>query len=336
MATRSYSSRITLKDVARAAGVSTAAVSYALNGTAGVSDEARARIKRIANELGYRPSSSARSLRTGRSRTIGLLVADIGNPFYPEVAAGVIDEAASHGYQVFLSHVGDDTARDAVHAQLDRDVAGLIFSSATDSDLRVMTQLAAQGVPMVQIDRRVQAVDTDWVGVDEYAASRALGRHLVDSGYRRVALIGGQPSSNVSRDRVQGIVDELDAQGRQVVNGEGRHGPLTRESGRQRAAELLDGHPDVDAIACGNDLVALGVLDYCWQHRIRVPDQVAVCGFDDMSFSSAGPLQLTTVTVPRQAMGREGARMLFDRIAGNTGPTREVFLAFELQTRLTT
>lgn len=324
-----------MKDVARSAGVSTAAVSYALNDTAGVSAEARTRIKRIATDLGYRPSSSARSLRTGKSRSIGLLVADIGNPFYPEVAAGVIDEALGHDYQVFLSHVGEDTARDAVHAQLDRDVAGLIFSSATDSDLGVMQQLAAQGVPMVQIDRRIKSVDTDWVGVDEYAASRRLGRHLVDAGYQCVALIGGQPSSNVSRDRAQGIVDELDACGRHVINAEGRHGPLTRESGVQRAEEVLRRHPDVDAIACGNDLVALGVLDYCWQHHIRVPDRLAVCGFDDMSFSSAGPLQLTTVTVPRQAMGREGARMLFDRIAGNTGPTREVFLPFELQARLT-
>jgi LacI family transcriptional regulator len=307
-----------------------------LNNTAGVSAEARTRIKRIADDLGYRPSSSARSLRTGRSNSIGLLVADIGNPFYPEVAAGVIDEAASRDYQVFLSHVGDDAARDAVHAQLDRDIAGFIFSSATDSDLAVMQQLVDQGVPMVQIDRRVKSIDTDWVGVDEYLASRQMGRHLIDAGYQRIGLVGGLQTSDVSRARIQGIVDELDAHGLRVVNDDGRYGSLTRGSGTQRAAELLRRHPDLDAVACGNDVVALGVLDYCWQQNIRVPDRVAVCGFDDMSFSSAGPLQLTTVTVPRQAMGREGARMLFDRIAGNTGPVREVFLQFELQARLTT
>lgn len=330
------SPRTTMKDVATAAGVSTAAVSYALNDTPGVSADARKRIKRIAEDLGYRPSTSARTLRTGRSDSIGLLIADIKNPFYPEVAAGVIDEAARRGYQVFLSHVGDGAARAAVHAHLDRDVAGLIFSSATDADDTVMRQLLDQSVPVVQIDRRVQSIDTDWVGVDEYAASRAMARHLITAGYRRIALLAGLPSSNVSRDRARGVLDELDTAGLGVINDEDRFGPLTRASGVDRAERLLKGFPEVDAIVCGNDLVALGVLDHCWNNSISVPERVAVCGFDDMSFSSAGPLQLTTVTVPREAMGREGARLLFDRIAGDTGPMREVFLQYTLQARLTT
>ncbi|PBC35244.1 LacI family transcriptional regulator [Rhodococcus sp. ACS1] len=330
--------RVTMSDVARKAGVSSAAVSYALSGAPGVSEERRQRILVIAEEMGFRPSRIARELRAGTTKAIGLLLADIANPFYTEVAGGVVAAAAEEGYEVFVSHVGVDGSRqaDVALAQVDRNCSGLIFTSLVADDKPLLDKLRHENIPIVQLYRKIEDEPSDWVGIDDYSASFEMASHVVATGRRNVAILGGPGTSSVSANRMSGYRDALAKAGVQAINEPDLWGELTRASGAQRARALFAEHPETDAIVCGNDLIALGVLDVCREIGKRVPEDVALTGFDDMSFSSAGPLQLSTVTVPRNLMGQRAARMILQRIAGDENPPRNELLPYGIQVRDTT
>lgn len=327
-----------MSDVARAAGVSAASVSYALSGAPGVSVERRRHILAVAEEMGFRPSRTARDLRSGTTRTIGLLLADIANPFYTEVAAGVVARAEDAGYEVSVAHVGVDGARqaDVAYAQVDRNCSGLIFTSLIADDKPLLDTLRQEGIPVVQVYRKVDGEQSDWVGIDDEQAGFEMASHVVATGRRRIALIGGPEASSASRGRMHGYLGALRKAGLTAVNDPDVWGELSRASGALRARSVLAEHPDVDAFVCGNDVIALGVLDVCTEIGRRVPQDVAISGFDDMSFSSAGPLQLSTVTVPRDILGRRAAHRLLQRIEGDTGGPRNELLPYTIQIRNTT
>ena len=325
-------------DVAREAGVSGAAVSYALRGVPGVSDEVRERILRVAEELGFRPSRLARELQAGTTKTIGLLLADIANPVYTEIAGGVVAAAAEEGYEVFVSHVGVDGSRqsEVALAQVDRKSSGLIFTSLTPDDKPLLAKLHSEKVPFVQLYRRVADDTSDWVGIDDYAGASEMASHVAATGRRKIAILGGPDSSSVSVNRVNGFRDALDKASLTAVNEPNVWGELTRASGALRARALFAEHPDADAVIGGNDLIAMGVMDVCREIGKRIPEDLALTGFDDMSFSSAGPLQLSTVTVPRDLMGRRAVRLLLRRIMGDESPPQVEQLPYTVEIRETT
>jgi LacI family transcriptional regulator len=336
--------RTTMNDVARVAGVSSASVSYALTGAPGVSDELRERIRAIANELGYRPSLVAQGLKTGRARSIGLLLADISNPFYTEIAAGAVDVAGDEGYEVLISHLGfgQDTDGDdadtrlamVARAHVDRYSSGLMLTSLVEGNRPLLDELRRAHVPVVQLYRRVPGEPSDWVGIDDHAAAEDVMNHLIATGRRHIAVLGGQRSSSASMARSAGFVDALRAAGLQPANPDrGLWGGMSRRSGYERARELFAGDTPIDAVACGNDVIAFGVLDACRDAGRAVPDDVAVTGVDDMTFASVGPLQLTTVTVPREQIGRRGVKLLLRRIEGDSGPPVEEVLPHRLRVR---
>jgi LacI family transcriptional regulator len=330
--------RTTLADIAARAGVSVASVSFALNGAPGVSNELRERIVGLADELGFRPNRAARDLQAGTSSTIGLVLVDLSNPFYPEIASGVIAAATARGHEVLISQVGTDERghRDAVLAQLDRGSEGMLLTSITAGDAPLLKELQRRGHPFVQVYREIDDVQADFVGIDDFGAGTEMGTHVAACGYRRVAVLGGAEDSSASRRRALGFVAGLESGGATVINRDNLWGELTRASGAERSAAILDGHPDIEAFVCGNDVIAVGVYDTCRSSGLAVPGDVGLTGFDDMSLSSAGPFQLTTMTVPRDDMGRISTDLLLDRIAGDTSPPRRVVLAHSLQVRETT
>lgn len=330
--------RVTQREIAEIVGVSSATVSYAFNGHQGVGEDLRRRILTVARELGFRPNQAAQGLRRGRMNMIGLLIADIANPFYPELSSGLINAASARGSQVFLAQVGLGGMLQAEAARnlVDRGCDGLVFTSVVDDDADLLRELQAGGTPFVYANRRVDGIPADWVHIDDFAAAREAAEWIVRSGRRRVAIIGGPSESSVSLDRARGGLAALEAAGLTPVEERFIHGDLSRESGRERCTALLDSGAGFDAIVCGNDMIALGVMDVCHARGVRIPEDIAIVGFDDMSFASAGPLQLSTVTVPRQLMGERAVAMLFDRIDGDDGPPREECLPHELQIRATT
>jgi LacI family transcriptional regulator len=290
----------------------------------------------------------AQGLKTGRVRSIGLLLADITNPFYTEIAAGAVSAAGDEGYEVLISHVGlgqDADGDDAdgagaarlatvARAHIDRYSSGLLLTSLLARDRPLLAELRRTHVPAVQLYRRVPGEPSDWVGIDDHAAAGEIINHLLTTGRRHIAVLGGQRSSSASMARSAGFVDALHAAGLHPANPDrGLWGGMSRRSGYERARELFAGGTPIDAVACGNDLIALGVLDACRDAGRAVPDDVAVTGIDDMSFASVGPLQLTTVSVPREQMGRRGVQLLLRRIEGDSGPPVEEVLPHRLRVR---
>lgn len=329
--------RVTLADVARRAGVSSAAASYVINGKPGVADATRARVLEVAKELGFRPNRLARGLRNGRSKAIGLLLADVSNPFYPEIAAGVLDAAKSLDYEVFFSHTGDDPRRQAseAYALLDHRCDGLIFTSLTSADRRLLEQLIRHGVPFVQLVRRVPGVAADFVGIDDEAGGRTAVEHLLELGWRDIAVVAGPRQSSASRARAHGLCQALVTHGIALSPGRCTESSLTRDGGYRAARRLLRAGRPPQAIACGNDLIALGVIDALMDADLHVPRDVAVIGYDDMSFASSRLIELTTVRQPRHQMGAEAARLIVHRICAPDSPPSERILPHKLVARRT-
>jgi LacI family transcriptional regulator len=336
---RETATRATLADVARRAGVSIATASYVMNERDGVGERTRAHVLQIAKEVGFRPNRLASGLRTGQSRVLGLVLADITNPFYPDLAGAVIAAAADAGYEVFLSHCGVDGRLDGdeVRALCDHQSAALIFTSLMMSDGPLIADVVPVGVPVVQTIRRVPGLDADFVGIDDRAGAREAATHLVDCGHSDVALLTGPSSSSASAERTQGFLEVLAEAG--IEPGADRivECRLTVASGYDGAQTLLAARSAPPrAVLCGNDLIALGAIDAFVDRGLSVPDDVSVVGYDDIWFASSRLVQLTTVRQPRDAIGRTAVSLALDRLADARIEPREVILPHELVVRHTT
>ena len=336
---RETPARTTLADVARRAGVSIATASYVMNERDGVGEQTRAHVLRIAKEVGFRPNRLASGLRTGQSRVLGLVLADITNPFYPDLAGAVIAAAAEAGYEVFLSHCGIDGSLngDEVRALCDHQAAALIFTSLLVTDGPLIAEVVPAGVPVVQTIRRVPGLAADFVGIDDRAGAREAAMHLVEAGHREVALLTGPRGSSASAERTQGFLEVLIAAGLEPGPERIVECRLTVGAGYEGAEKLLGASGQAPgAILCGNDLIALGAIDALVDHGLAVPDDVSVVGYDDIWFASSRLVQLTTVRQSRDAIGRAAVALALDRLADGQVQPRNVILPHELVVRRTT
>lgn len=336
---RETAGRTTLADVARRAGVSIATASYVMNERDGVGERTRAHVLRIAKEVGFRPNRLASGLRTGQSRVLGLVLADITNPFYPDIAGAVIAAAADAGYEVFLSHCGADGRLDGdeVRALCDHQSAALIFTSLMVNDGPLIADVVPAGVPIVQTIRRVPGLAADFVGIDDRAGAREAAQHLVDGGHRDVALLTGPGRSSASTERTAGFLDVLGEAGIEPGADRVVECMLTVDSGYEGARTLLDARAEPPrAVLCGNDLIALGAIDAFVDHGLSVPGDISVVGYDDIWFASSRLVQLTTVRQSRDAIGRAAVALALDRLADGQVEPRNVILPHELVVRRTT
>ncbi|WP_434715181.1 LacI family DNA-binding transcriptional regulator [Rhizobium sp. YTUHZ045] len=312
--TKEPKSKITIADVARAAGVSPMTVSRVLNDQGGASAETTQRILLAANELNYRPNPFARGLRSDRSKTIGLLVPDITNPFFPEVIRGAEDAASAAGYNLLLSNVVENSKREGelIEALLRHRVDGIIVCSARLPDAALHKALAHHRAAVL-INREAPPEVAGTIVTDyETGASRAID-HLVERGRRRIAIIAGPRSSFGGKSRLVGIRKTL------AVHGLKAHGIVycdpTAASGQTAAAQLLAEAPGIDALVCYNDLNAIGAMKACRAAGISIPEQIALIGFDDIPTAELLSPALTTLRVQKREMGEEAVRLLLSRIA---------------------
>jgi LacI family transcriptional regulator len=336
---RETATRATLAEVARRAGVSIATVSYVMNERDGVGEQTRAHVLRIAKEVGFRPNRLASGLRTGQSRVLGLVLADITNPFYPDIAGAVIAAAAEAGYEVFLSHRGVDGGLDgdAVRALCDHQSAALILTSQMVTDGALIADVVRAGVPVVQAIRRVPGLAADFVGIDDRAGAREAARHVVEAGHREIAILAGPGGSSASAERTYGFLEVLAEEGIEPRPDRMAECRLTVAAGYEGARTLLAACAEPPrAVLCGNDLIALGAIDAFLDRGLAVPADVSVVGYDDIWFASSRLVQLTTVRLPREAIGRAAVSLALDRLADGEIEPRDVILPHELVVRRTT
>jgi LacI family transcriptional regulator len=324
----SYS--VTSRDIAAHAGVSQSTVSRALRDDPRVAPETAARVRESVARLGYMPNTAARSLITRRTNTIGVIVAGITNPFYPELLDVLHDEFSLSGYRtVLLNERTGGRSVDAALPQLqDRSVDGLVFVSATLGS-PFPAHFQRKGIPVVLLNREIDADDLDRVVSDNVGGGRLAADALVDLGHRRVALLSGPRNTSTARDREGGFLARLRERGVEVDERMVRRGEYSHQSGYQGCLELLEAAPRPTAVFCANDVVAFGALDAARRLGVAVPDELSVIGYDDVEMAGWEAFRLTTVRQPLRAMSRRAGRLLIEPIEGDPDVPgrREVFPA---------
>lgn len=331
----------TLKDVADRAGVHPGTASRALNPeTASRVNAATAkRVLRAAKALGYQPNPIARSLRTNKTHTIGMLIPDLTNPLFPPMVRGVDQVLSARGYTLLLADTDNSVEREEqLYAALRaRQVDGLIFGTARRHHPLLQRALKAQ-VPVVLVNRVSDDHDAVAVVGDEASGLRQAVRHLVELGHRRIAYLAGPQNTSTGAGRRSAFLLAMHEHGITPDPELMREcAAWSDEEGAKQTAALLDAHADeVTAVVAGNDMIALGCYDVLRNRDIACPAQLSVVGFNDMPFVDKFHPPLTTVRMPNHEIGAEAARLLLERIGGAVGAARTVTLPVHLVTREST
>lgn len=328
----------TLEVVAERAGVSRSTASRVLTGATNVSPAARESVMRAAAELGYLPNLAARSLVTRRSDSVAFVVSEteerfFSDPFFGAVLRGAHAEISRAGLQLLFVITGtDDERRKFQSFAGSGHVDGVVLISLHDDD-PTPAKLRASGIPLVSVGRLgVDDGVTNFVDTDNISGGRMAVRHLVERGCQRIVTITGPQDMTGSRDRLEGFGLGLSAAGRGRLPGDAVAGDFTAAGGAAAMRALLTTIPDVDGVFAANDLMAIGALQELRIAGRKVPDDVAVVGFDDIALAGVAQPALTTVAQPIEAMGRATARMLIDQIQG-IPVTRSVILPATLVQR---
>jgi LacI family transcriptional regulator len=281
-----------------------------------VSEATRQRVLDAIAALGFVRNESARHLRAGRSRTIGLVVLDIANPFFTDVARGVEETANAAGLSVILCNSDDLPSREAAHLDLlaEQRVQGVLITPTAELS-PALDLLRSRGVPVVLLDRRASGLDRCSVAVDDVLGGRLAADHLLERGHRRIAFVGGSSGLPQVHERHEGIdLAVREACGSDDALTVISPAKLTVAGGRE-AGEQIIGMPAArrpTAAICANDLIALGMLQEMVRHGVGVPDDFAIVGYDDIDFAAAAAVPLSSVRKPRHELGRRAAELLLD------------------------
>ncbi|MDZ8275032.1 LacI family DNA-binding transcriptional regulator [Microbacterium aquimaris] len=310
---------VSIKEVAAAAGVSVGTVSNVLNRPDKVSEATAQRVTAAIESLGFVRNDAARQLRAGRSRSIGLVVLDAANPFFAEVARGVEDRAAEAGMVVLLGNTDEASAREDAYLDLFREqrVNGVLITPTGD-DTAKLERLRAAGIPVVLVDREAPDSGLASVAVDDVEGGHLAVAHLLANGRRRVAFVGGSPSIRQVSDRLAGArraVDEVEGAVLQTIEVATLTVLQGRAAGERIVAMPAEKRPD--AVFAANDLLAVGLLQaFALMSDIRVPEDIALVGYDDIDFASATVVPLSSVRQPASAIGRSAVDLLLREIDG--------------------
>lgn len=315
----------TIHEVAALAGVSAATVSRVFNGT-NVSPEKAKRVRAAAEKLSFTPSRTARTLRKQHSELIALVIPDIENPFFTSLARGVEDVAQAAGYSVVLCNTDEDHDKEAQYLgiAISENMAGVILAAADDhSDLH---ELIARNRPIVAVDRAPHDFDVDTVTVDNTAGGRSATQTLLKQGYQRIACITGPSEVETAQTRAQGW--------RQVVSAEGtltdpdaylRYADFRVAGGRAAMNDLLAMPEPPDAVFVANNLMSVGALQVLLQHG-KTPPKIGIASFGDLPYPVLSPTGIIVVHLPARHLGVTAARLLLERIGGDTQPARTIVL----------
>ncbi|MEU4546288.1 LacI family DNA-binding transcriptional regulator [Nonomuraea dietziae] len=321
-----------IKDVAAHAGVSVATVSRVLNDNPSVTEETRDRVYAAMKELRYVPNAVARSLRTEATRTLGLIIGDILNPFFTELARGVEDEARQAGYTVIIGNA-DERAEEQDHyvrTLVEQRVDGLLICPTAEVT-PLVEELVRTGRPLVFLDRTISGLDVPSVRADGATAIAELVAHLKRRGHRRIAFASGPATLSTGRERTEAFAAAmaeagLDLRAEYMAAGDFREG-----SGRAITARLLDLPEPPEVIFFGDNLMTLGGLDEIRARGLSIPGDVAVASFDDVTWFVHVDPPITAIAQPTAEMGRTAVRLLLQGVAGRSG--QSVVLPAELVVR---
>jgi LacI family transcriptional regulator len=327
----------TLRDVAEAAGVHAATASRALNPETRrlVNVETARRVMRAAESLGFSPNPIARSLKTSKSGTVGLVLPDITNPLFPPIVRGIEDVLSDAGYSALIVNTDNDAERERsqIASLRSRQVEGLIVATAR-LDHPLLEQLHEQKVNLVLVNRRTAALDVPWITPDDTSGIELAVKHLAELGHRRVLHLAGPQTTSTGVVRLRAFTNAVRDHGLDEDPALVAACGLWAESeGARVLREVLDAGTEFTAVVAGNDLIALGCYDVFAERGLTCPDDISVVGFNDMPLLDKLRPPLTTVGIPHHQVGVEAARMLLEAINEPDRPARSVLLPVSLVVR---
>ncbi|RVW06004.1 LacI family DNA-binding transcriptional regulator [Rhodococcus spongiicola] len=321
--------RVTLSDVSRHAGVSRSTASLVLNGSPSVARETTRRVRESMKALGYVYNRHAAMLRNPRSMTLGLVVTEVQNPYFAELAMTLEDVADRSNYAVFVGYSRDDPARQRrlLDRFVERSIDGLILLPAGDTQaVEIDKLLATSGIPLVLLARHFN-LGHDYVGADNVEAGRLLGGHLRAMGVRTVAMVGGPQHTSARREREEGFRAAIAGGEMSMIRADGLFGEATPDGGAEATRRLLDRGTVPDAIVAYSDIVAVGVYAELNRRGLEPGRDIAVGGFDDIAGSAHRTPPLTTVATFPTAIGEKCGELILERIGqsldSNGGPARD-------------
>jgi LacI family transcriptional regulator len=333
--------KITIKDIARMANVSHTTVSRALNNKSRIKNETKEKILSIAEKLNYRPDFIARSLVMRRTKTLGLVITTIANPFYTELAQGIETTAIILGYNIILCSTNYDLSSEKKFIDMLRSkgVDGIIFTSAHMGDPNIL-ELVEEGFPIILVNRRTYhpmvREKVDYVGVDNNLGGFLAIEHLIKLGHKRIGVIGGSSESSVGFERLEGGKKALATYGLNVIGDYFLEGDFLKGSGYHGGKKFLKMSEPPTGVFATNDYMALGTYQAIVEEGIKIPEEIALIGFNDIEFTSMKGIELTTIGQKKYEMGALAVKTLVERVeGGKTGSPKEIILEPELIIRKT-
>ncbi len=326
--------KLTIRDIAKQSGHSCSTVSRVLNDSPYVSEKTRTRVKKVIDDMGFRPNHVARGLVTGQMNIVVCIIGDRWNPFYAELFSAAEEVLNQAGFLAVLCYTDYEPVKEEkyLEAASEYNFAGVIMVTAPETP-KLAENLAKLECPVVLANRYLASVPTDVVLMDNYHGGYIATRHLIDLGHRRIACWAGPENSTASRDRVRGYREAMREAGLAVEDDDLVKGNLLESEGYQFACDLLDNPRDITAVFCGNDMMASGVIKAYVERGRKIPEDLSVIGFDDSPVAVRGPVKLSTVRQHPQAMGQAAAELVLNRMTEKDKPHRKIIFSPELVLR---
>ena len=329
--------KITIKDVAERANVSPSTVSRVFTGVAKVSPDKREAVLKAADELSFTPNFMARSLKLNHSYTIGLLLPDISNPYYSQLARSAEMAAREYGYSLLLADSNDSLDRECTYLSwlVERRVDGIILATVGGSELHI--EEARDKVPIVTVGRRLKASKVDSVFADNYQVGSLAAEHLIELGHSSFGIVAGNPNVSSTQMRIRGFIEYLEKCDHTIKEHNILFGTFSLESGSILAQEMFSANDNLPtALFCLNDQLAIGAIKALSELGYNVPDQVSVVGCDNTYIASIFQPELSTINRPVNDMGKIAVELLLERIEKDRKKTRHVELPVTLVRRAST
>lgn len=334
---RGRNGRVTINDVADRAGVSRSTTSRVLGGYGQASDEARERVLKAATELGYHVNTLARAMITGKSFTLGIVLADIENDYFARLARGAADAAKAAGFEILLANTDEDlqTERKAIQVLLDKQVDGFVIAPASSNYSDHLAAAKKRGIPMVLVDRKIPALKTDTVAIDNRLAARDAVQRLIDAGHTRIGMVtsaheespeSAKTAVNTGHDRVAGYQDALADAGIKADPTLLRRGSYSSEAARAQTRAMLSSSRPPTAIFASDNVMLLGVFRACQDLGLQIPGQVSIVGLDDSDWTEIVTPRLSVIQQPVYEIGRLAVERLVARINGDSSRGKDHLL----------
>ncbi|MEX0720745.1 MAG: LacI family DNA-binding transcriptional regulator [Balneolaceae bacterium] len=327
---------MSIKIIAEAAGVSTATVSRVLNGSDKVKENTAEHVMKFVEKMNYRPNHVARRMKvkTSDSLVIGLIITDIGNPFFSNVAKGIEDVAFQNKHIMMICNTNEDSEKEKffLNSMLSEKVSGVIVVPST-GNADFLEKLVNEGFPMVMVDRKPKNLNIDSVSLNNEAGGYLATKRLIDNGHERIAIICGIEGLSNTEDRLQGYKNALNDAGIPVFKELIVHGNYIESGGRNAMKELLSLAVPPTAIFSTNNLMTLGCIKELYERKVSIPDEMALIGFDDSTWAEALIPPLTTVKQPGHELGVNAAELLIKKLNNGSSSTMDIVLNPELVIR---